>query len=91
MHDNTTSSPAELSYRNLLEERQVKAMLHLVRDLGYEVKASDAGDWTICQRTDLGESTVVGVDTAREVVDAARTLANALQVDRKNTLLHCAE
>jgi hypothetical protein len=61
--------------------RELKAMLRLIEDLGYEVQASPTGDWTVATRDDRGDRTVIGVDSAQEVATAARQLAGSLQVD----------
>jgi hypothetical protein len=66
----------------LSEVRQVKAMLRLVEDLGYDVQVASDGDWTVVARNEPVDRTVVGVDTAREVAAAARQLAESLLVDR---------
>lgn len=85
MLENTTSRSSRTSRS---QERQVKAMLDMLEDLGYEVLTGDTGEWTVSVRTDRGESTVVGVDSAREVATAAKTLADSLQVDHKPAVLH---
>lgn len=64
-------------------EHQVQALLRLVQDLGYDVQASPAGDWTVSIASEQGDRTIVGVDSAREVVALAHQLAESLQVDRK--------
>jgi hypothetical protein len=65
----------------LSEERQIRALLRLVEDLGYQVNISPNGDWTLTVLGDLGEQTVIGQDTAREVVAAAKALAESLEFD----------
>lgn len=75
-------TPARFNRTDQAQARQVKALLRLVEDLGYQVLSSPAGDWTVSACTDPGDSTVVGIDSAQEVVAVARQLAESLQVDR---------
>ncbi len=70
------------------EARQVKALLRLVEDLGYEVDTSPAGDWTVTAKNEPADRTIVGVDSAREVAATARLLADALHIDHKPAVLH---
>lgn len=74
----TNVPPSEFA---VSEERQVKALLRLLDDMGYQVCISPNGDWTVSRLNDLGERTVIGHDTAREVAAAARALAEALELD----------
>jgi hypothetical protein len=75
------STALQFRKSSLSEERQVKALLRLVEDLGYEVDTSPAGDWTVSAVSDLGDQTVISFDSAREVVAAARALAESLCFD----------
>jgi H2-forming N5,N10-methylenetetrahydromethanopterin dehydrogenase-like enzyme len=72
------------------EERQVEALLRLVEDLGYQVDVTPAGDWTVSVVGDLGEQTIISFDTAREVVGAAKALAESLHVDLETDPLRAA-
>lgn len=76
------NSPARSGPAILSEARQVKAMLRLVEDLGYDVQVAADGEWTVTARNEPADRTVVSVDTAREVAAAARQLAESLLVDR---------
>ncbi len=76
-------TPPSPGHASQSAQRQVKAMLRLVRDLGYEVLASPAGDWIVAARDDRGDCTVVGFDSVSEVVAAARKLADSFQTDRR--------
>jgi hypothetical protein len=67
--------------------RELKAMLRLIEDLGYEVQTSPTGDWTVATRDDRGDRTVIGIDSAQEVATAARSLAESFQVDRPLAML----
>ncbi len=72
------------------EERQVKALLRLVEDLGYQVDINRAGDWTVSALGDLGEQTTISFDTAREVVEAAKAIADAVHFDLETNPLRAA-
>lgn len=74
--------PARPDTRSLSEARQIRAMLRLVEDLGYDVQVGADGEWTVIARNEPADRTVVGVDSAREVAAAARQLAESLMVDR---------
>jgi hypothetical protein len=69
------------------EARQVRALLRLVEDLGYDVQTGPDGQWTVIAHDEPADRTVVGVDTAREIATAARQLAESLQVDRASAPL----
>jgi len=75
-----TTQP-QLSEPPLSEERQVKALLHLIEDLGYQVNVSQDGDWTVSILGSPGEQTTIAYATAREVVAAAKCLAESVQFD----------
>jgi hypothetical protein len=63
--------------------RQVDALLHLIRDVGFEVETSPTGHWIFSEKDRQGRRMVVGVDSARKVASVANLLADALQVDRQ--------
>ncbi len=76
-------TPASPNDTTRSAQRQVKALLRLVEDLGYEVLTSPTGDWTVSARDDYGKCTVIGFDDANQVAAAARQLADSLQADRR--------
>jgi hypothetical protein len=77
--DNSTAARKTLSS----DRRQVDALLHLIRDVGYEVETSPTGQWIFSEKDGAGRRRVVGVDSARKVASVANLLAGALQVDRQ--------
>lgn len=73
----TTANPRAAS-----QQRELKALLRLVNDLGYEVQTTDKGTWVVSTSDDRGDRAVVGVDDANEVAAAARQLAEMLHIDQ---------
>lgn len=78
MLDNTRSS-----HKNHFEQqRELKAMLRLVNDLGYEVQVTAKGAWVVSTCDSRSDHTVIAVDSANEVAAVAQELAEMLHIDQ---------
>lgn len=64
-------------------QRELKALLRLVNDLGYEVQTTTKGQWVVSTSNERGDRKIVGVDDADQVADTARGLARTIHADQQ--------
>ncbi len=77
-----TSTSTDHNDTTRQHRQELKALLRLVNDLGYEVQTTSDGKWVVSTSDQRGDHEVVGIDDAETVAAGARELARMLHIDQ---------